>query len=124
MSRQTSGDQLVDAKAILEAIAELKRRGNTAILQELESIELELASHIMEECGLIHASLLKTGAKTKLIRHLNQQIESLALAIMLSLRNAYRRLMEESAEASSQQGNKTSPDHDPQHNASGDASAN
>src|ERR1700728_1534472 len=98
MSPQTSGDQLVDAKSILEAIAELKRRGNSAIMQELESIERELASHIMEELSLIYQGLLRTGAKTKLVRKLNEQIESLALVSILSLRKAYCRLLEESAE--------------------------
>jgi len=39
MSLQKSGDQLVDAKSILEAISELKRRGNSAVMTELESIE-------------------------------------------------------------------------------------
>src|ERR1700728_2768460 len=101
MSPQTSGDQLVDAKSILEAIAELKRRGNSAIMQELESIERELASHIMEELSLIYQGLLRTGAKTKLVRKLNEQIESLALVSILALRTAYRRLLEENAEGTS-----------------------
>ena len=98
MSMQTSGDQLVDAKAILEAIAELKRRGNSVIMQELESIERELASHVMEELSLVYQGLLRTGAKTKLVRKLNEQIESLALVSILALRKAYCRLLEESAE--------------------------
>lgn len=98
MSLQTSGDQLVDAKSILEAIAELKRRGNSAITQELESIERELASHVMEELSLIYQGLLRTGAKTRLVRKLNEQIESLALVSILALRTAYRRLLEENAE--------------------------
>ena len=98
MSIPTSGDQLVEAKSILEAMAELKRRGNSVILQELESIERELASHVMEELSLIYQGLLRTGAKTKLVRKLNEQIESLALVSILALRKAYCRLLEESAE--------------------------
>jgi len=98
MSQQTSGDQLVDAKAILEAIAELKRRGNNSIMQELELLERELAGHVMEELSLIYKRLLQTGARTKLVRQLHRQIESLALVSILSLRKGYRRLCEESAE--------------------------
>jgi len=98
MSSHTSGDQLVEAKSILEAMAELKRRGNSVILQELESIERELASHVMEELSLIYQGLLRTGAKTKLVRKLNEQIESLALVSILALRKAYCRLLEESDE--------------------------
>jgi hypothetical protein len=98
MSQKSSGDQLVDAKSILEAITELKRRGNGAVMQELESIERELASHVMEELSLIYQELLKTAAKTKLVRKLNNQIESLALVSILALRKAYYRLWQESAE--------------------------
>jgi uncharacterized protein (UPF0335 family) len=98
MSQHTSGDQLVDAKAILEAITELKRRGNSAIMQELESIERELASHVMEELSLIYHELIKTGSKTKIVRKLNNQIESLVLVSVVALRKAYCRLWEESAE--------------------------
>jgi hypothetical protein len=97
MSLRTSGDQLVDARSILQAIAELKRRGNSAVMQELESIEKELASHVMEEISLIYQGLLKTGAKTKLVRKLNNQIESLTLVSILALRKAYHQLWEKSA---------------------------
>jgi hypothetical protein len=85
-------DQLVDAKSILDAITDLKRRGNNAILQELESIEQKLASFIMEEQSLIHQTLLKTGARTKLIRRLMQQIEAMALVSILAMRQAQLRL--------------------------------
>jgi predicted hydrolase (HD superfamily) len=98
MSLQKSGDQLVDAKSILEAIAEVKRRGISAVMQELESIEQELAGHVMEELSLVYQGLLKTGAKTKLARKLNEQIESMALVSILALRNAQYRLWQENAE--------------------------
>ena len=98
MSLQKSGDQLVDAKSILEAITELKRRGNSAVMAELESIEQELAGHVMEELSLIYARLLKTGARTKLVRQLNEQIETLALVSILALRKAQYRLWQENAE--------------------------
>jgi len=52
-----SGDRLVDAKAILEALSELKRRGNKTLMAELESIEPELAGHAMEELSLIYQGL-------------------------------------------------------------------
>jgi hypothetical protein len=98
MSLHTSGDQLVDAKSILEAMAELKRRGNNAIMLELETIEQELAGHLMEELSLIYHELFKTGTKTKIVRKLNNQIESLVLVSVVALRKAYCRLWEESAE--------------------------
>src|ERR1700691_2216373 len=98
MSLQESGDRLVDGKSILEAIAEVKRRGISAVMQELESIEQQLAGHVMEELRLIYQGLLKTGAKTKLVRKLNEQIESMALVSILALRKAQFRLWQENAE--------------------------
>jgi len=98
MPMQTSGDQFVDAKSILEAISELKRRGRDAVMKELESIERELASHVMEELGLIHQGLLNTGASAKFVRRLHAQIESLTLVSILALRKAHYRLWQESTE--------------------------
>jgi hypothetical protein len=46
----------------------------------------------------IYQGLLRTGAKTKLLRKLNEQIEALALVSILALRTAYCRLLEENAE--------------------------
>jgi hypothetical protein len=92
MPTERPSDQLVDAKSILDAITDLKRRGNNAVLQELESIEQELASFIMEEQSLIYQTLLKTGARTKLIRRLMQQIEAMALVSIMAMRQAQLRL--------------------------------
>ena len=92
MPTERPSDQLVDAKSILDAITALKRRGNNAVLQELEAIEQELASFIMEEQSLIYQTLLKTGARTKLIRRLMQQIEAMALVSIMAMRQAQLRL--------------------------------
>jgi hypothetical protein len=99
MSNNQSGDRLVDAKAILEAIAELKRRGNSAVMAELELIEGELANHVMEELGLVHQELMKTGARAKLIRRVFVQVESLVLVSVLALRNAQQRLWQDADDA-------------------------
>jgi hypothetical protein len=92
-----SGDRLVDSKAILEALSELKRRGNKLVMAELESIEPDLAGHVMEELSLIYQGLSRTGARTKQLRELYRQIESLALVSILSLRHAQLRLWEDDA---------------------------
>jgi hypothetical protein len=89
-----SGDRLVDAKAILEALSELKRRGNKTAMAELEAIEPELASHVMEELSLIYQSLSRSQAKTGELRKLYRQIESLVLVSILALRHAQLRLWE------------------------------
>jgi hypothetical protein len=93
-----SGDRLVDSKLILEALSELKRRGNKRVMAELESIEPELAGHIMEELSAIYQDLGKTGASNRQLRDLYRQIESLVLLSILALRNAQRRLWENDSE--------------------------
>jgi hypothetical protein len=93
-----SGDRLVDPKAILEALSQLKRRGNKVVMAELESIEPELAGHVMEELSLIYQSLSRTGARTKQFRDLYRQIESMVLVSILALRHAQLRLWEDNPE--------------------------
>ena len=44
-----SGDLVIDAKAILKALSELKGRGNKAVMAEVESIEPELADHVCDQ---------------------------------------------------------------------------
>jgi len=90
-----SGDRLVDAKAILEALSELKRRGNKTVMAELESIEPELAGYAMEELSLVYQRLSRTGARTGELRRLYRQIESLVLVAIQALRHAQRRLWED-----------------------------
>jgi len=93
-----SGDRLVDPKAILEELSQLKRRGNKTVMAELESIEPELAGHAMEELSLIYQSLSRTGARTKKFRDLYRQIESLVLVSILALRNAQIQLWDDDRE--------------------------
>jgi hypothetical protein len=93
MPTNKSSDQLVDAKAILEGISELKRHGIDSVMDELEAIERELASFVMEELSLIHEKLIETGASAKVIRTLIGQIESMTLVSILALRKALHRLL-------------------------------
>jgi hypothetical protein len=93
-----SSDRLVDPKAILEALSQLKRRGNKTVMAELESIEPKLAGHVMEELSLIYQNLSRTGARTKQFRDLNRQIESLVLISILALRNAQIQLWDDDQE--------------------------
>jgi hypothetical protein len=95
MKLKSSGDALVDAKAILEAIGELKRRGTNSLLQELEMIEPELASHVMEELGLLYSNLNKTAASSKSIHRIMNQVQSVVLVATVALRKAQQRLWDD-----------------------------
>jgi hypothetical protein len=88
----------VDAKAILEALSELKRRGNKTVMAELESIEPELAGHVMEELSLVYQNLSRTKARSGELRKLYGQIESLVLVSILSLRHAQHRRWEDDSD--------------------------
>ena len=91
-------DQLVDAKSILEAISELKRRGINPVMEELEATEKELASFVIEELSLIHHTLMQSGARAKLVRRLYRQAQSAVLVSILALRKAQHRLWQDAAE--------------------------
>jgi len=91
-------DQLVDAKIILEAMAELKRRGTWTVLQELERAEPELAGFVFEEVSLLHTRLFKTGATPRQIKILQRQVQRMLAVAITSLSLAHRRLWEQKVE--------------------------
>lgn len=76
----------VTARAVLAALAEVKRRGHWPLLQTLEREEPELAGHVLEELSLVHKTLLESGAPPKVVRRLQRQVQSLVLVCALSLR--------------------------------------
>jgi hypothetical protein len=81
-----ASDQLVGPRAVLRALALVKRRGNKRVLEELEQAEPELASCLMEELSQIHRKLLNTGASNHEVRRLHRQIESLVLMCVTAVR--------------------------------------
>jgi hypothetical protein len=55
----------ITARAILAALAEIKRRGRWPLFQQLESQEPELTEHVLEELSLVHQTLMASGASRK-----------------------------------------------------------
>jgi hypothetical protein len=78
----------VSAREVLWALSEVRRRGQWPLFQELESVEADLASFVLEEISAIHHTLLGTGAKPTAVRRLQRQVQSLALVCVLSLRQS------------------------------------
>ncbi len=76
----------VSAKAVLTALAEIKRRGHWPLFQRLEHAEPELAEHVLEELSLVHQSLLASGGRPKVVRRLQRQVQSVVLVAWLCLR--------------------------------------
>jgi hypothetical protein len=77
---------VVSARDVLNALSEIRRRGQWPLFQELESIEPELAEFVLEEITAIHHTLLKTGARPKAVRRFQRQVQSLVLVCVLSQR--------------------------------------
>jgi hypothetical protein len=90
-------DKLVDARDILRAVMEVRRQSSGRLLQELETLEVDLAEFLMEELGNVHRQLLDLRATPKAVRRLTRRIESLAVVLVTALRGAQLRLWREDA---------------------------
>ena len=78
----------VPASAVLAALAEVRRRGQWPLLQDLEHVEPDLTNFILEELSLTHATLLKARATPKGTRLVQRQVQSLVLVCVLALRDS------------------------------------
>jgi hypothetical protein len=87
MSTDPTRRPAIPAKAILSALAEIKRRGRWPLFQQLEHQEPELAEHVFEELSLVHQTLIASGAPPRIIRRLQSQVQSLVLVTVLAVRN-------------------------------------
>lgn len=58
-------DQLVSARAILRAEAELRRVGHRQTMTQREQIEPDLSGHLWEQLSDIHRRLLSLGGSPK-----------------------------------------------------------
>jgi hypothetical protein len=85
-------DQTVTARDVLRALAEVRRRGNRAALEELEQQEPDLCEFLLEEVTALHHDVLASGASPRKVRGLSRRIETLAVVLVVSLRQAHLRL--------------------------------
>lgn len=76
----------VSSRAILTALAQIKRSGHWPLFQQLEHDEPDLAEHVLEELSQIHQTLLDSAAPAKVVRRLQRQVQSLVLVVVLSIR--------------------------------------
>ena len=89
-------DQQVSARAVLDAVMELRRRGSRQALQELEQVEPDLASYLMESLSDVHQKLLALGGPAKASRRLYDDMQSLALVCIAALRKGHYELWRQS----------------------------
>ena len=76
----------VSARAVLAALAAVRRHGHWPLFQRLERAEPDLAGHVLEELSLVHAALAASGARPKTLRRLQRQVQSVLLVAWLCLR--------------------------------------
>jgi hypothetical protein len=88
----SSSDQLVTARDVLRALAEVRRRGNRAALEEFEKREPDLAEFLLEEVTALHHDVLASGAEPRKARRLSRRVETLAVVLVTTLRLAGLRL--------------------------------
>lgn len=87
-----SSDTTVTARDVLRAVADVRRRGTWAALEDLEHRERDLAEFVLEELTALHHDLLASGANPRKARRLARRTQALAAVIILSLRDAHARL--------------------------------
>lgn len=81
-------DATVTARMILDAIAELERRGSEQMLRTLEQVEPELASFTMERLSLLHGRLIALGGPVKRTARVLRQVETTVLVCITAMRAA------------------------------------
>ena len=77
----------VSSSTVLRAVLEVQRRGNAAVLEELEGVEPKLGEFLMESLSMVHQHILSLGGPAKRSRCAYRQIESLTLVCILTLRH-------------------------------------
>ena len=90
-----ASDQLVTARDVLRAVAEVRRVGRGAVLRDWERREPDLAEHLMEGLSDLHRLVLALAAHPRQERRLMRQIEALALVLLTALRRAQLRLWDQ-----------------------------
>jgi hypothetical protein len=92
-----ASDQQVSAQAVLRAVMRLRRQGTDQTMQELEKVEPDLASFVMEEFSLLYRDVLALGGPPKRSRRLQRRLEELVLAVVTSMREAHYQLWHSAA---------------------------
>ena len=80
-------EQPVSSSTILQAVLEVQRRGNAAVLEQLEHEEPKLAEFLMESLSMIHQHILALGGPARRSHVAYRQVESLTLVCVLILRH-------------------------------------
>ena len=91
-----ASDQVVSARAVLDAEMSLRRLGSHRALHELEQVEPDLTSYLLESLTDIHQSILTLGGTSKASQRAFMEVQRLALVCINALRRGHFELWKQS----------------------------
>jgi len=84
-----ASDQQVSARAVLDAVMELRRQGPAQVIEHLEQVEPELTNYLLESLSQIHQHLMMLGAPSRRTQRVYRQVQAMALVAITALRNGH-----------------------------------
>lgn len=88
-------DRQVSCRAILRALAGLRRQGVDRAMQRLEQIEPDLAEFVLEHLSLVYSELVRLGGPPKRTQRVYREIQTLVLSSIEALRQGHYELWRE-----------------------------
>ena len=93
-----ASDQTVTAKLVLQAQLELQRLGTNKAMSLLESTEPDLCEFLLETTTNLYHDILNTGATGRQARRIHENILTLVLVSVTSMRKAHAALWQDDVE--------------------------
>ena len=90
-----ASDQQVSARAVLDAMMEIQRRGHR-VREDLEQIEPDLARYLMESLSAVHGKLIDLSGPADETQRLYREIEAITLVCTTALRKGHYELWRQS----------------------------
>lgn len=90
-----ASDRQVSARAVLRALAEVRRAGGRGAMERLEQTEPDLAEFVLEGLSLVHQHMLALGGPPRRTRKAYRELESLVLVAIEAVRQGHLELWRE-----------------------------
>ena len=91
-----ASDQQVSARAVLDAELSLRRQGPHQVLHELEQVEPDLTSFLLETLTDIHQAILKLGGPARASQQVYMEVQRFSLVCITALRRGHFELWKQS----------------------------
>ena len=91
-----ASDQVVSARAVLDAELSLRRQGSHRALHELEQVEPDLTNYLLENLTDIPQRILALGGPAKASQRVFMNVQRLTLVCINALRRGHFELWKQS----------------------------